>query len=221
MPLIGAYNTRDLGGYPISQNKMTKWGVFLRSADLTNINDIDRRLLYDYGIKTAIDLRCDFEVKNINHFDQKYITYKNIPLMDNYENITNNFYFHMIDNCKDNIKQIFDYIGERISYGGILYNCVLGRDRTGVISALLMLLCGVSDLDVIADYIVSSVYLKPFATSYNLVTEQISANADEIENFLNYLKNQYSGAEDYLLSINVSPEIIEKIRGNFIDIHEI
>ena len=44
-------NVRDIGGYPIDEKSMTKWGVFLRSADLTEISSCDMDVLYNYGIK--------------------------------------------------------------------------------------------------------------------------------------------------------------------------
>ena len=216
LPLKGAFNIRDIGGYPIINGGVTKWKTFLRSEESQQLDETDVAILYDYGIRTTIDLRCcEWEAQKNKNFAQM-IEYKNIPLIDNYDNITGHFYFHMIDNFKDNIKRIFEYIGERISHGGILYNCVSGKDRTGVISAILLLLCGVSELDVIADYMVSEIYLKPFAEKHNLTPDKITANAEWIEQFINYLKDNYSGAEQYLLSIGLSSEVIENIKKNFI-----
>lgn len=216
--LKGASNIRDIGGYQTTKHGVIKWKAFMRSEELQQLDEADVSILYEYGIRTVIDLRCNWEARRNVNFDQKgrLITYKHIPLIDSYDNIIGHFYFHMIDNCKENMKKIFEYIGERISYGGILYNCVSGKDRTGVISAILLLLCGVSELDVIADYIVSAVYLKPFAERHNLASEKISSDAECMAEFICYLKSKYSGAERYLLSIGVSSEIIENIKKYFI-----
>lgn len=122
----------------------------------------------------------------------------------------------MVDFGRENIKQVFDYIGERLAYGGILFNCFLGKDRTGVLSALLLLLCGVSEIDVLADYMVSSVYLKPLAEKLSLSDEFISSKPQFMNEFLIYLKQHYTNTEQYLLSIGVSSATISDIKEKFI-----
>jgi len=219
--LKGASNVRDIGGYPITTGvitkftKFTKWKTFIRCEESQRLDEDDVSILYDYGIRTAIDLRCGWEaLKNDNFYPA--IVYKNIPMIDTYDNISEHFYFHMVDNFKDNIKRIFEYIGERISCGGIIYNCVSGKDRTGVISAILLLLCGVSELDVIADYMVSEIYLRLFAERHKLTPDKIGSNAEYMEQFVLYLNEKYSGAEQYLLSIGLSIKVVENIKVNFI-----
>ena len=63
---------------------------------------------------------------------------------------------------------------------------------------------------------VSEIYLKPFAERHNLTPDKILSNAEWIEQFIDYLKDKYSGAEQYLLSIGLSSEVIENIKKNFI-----
>jgi len=112
----------------------------------------------------------------VNTFASNKILHINIPVFDSYNDITGHFYVYMIENCAKNIKQIFEYIAERLKCGGILYNCVAGNDRTGVLSALLLMLCGVFALDVLADYMVSCVYLKPFAENSVYLMNQFHQN---------------------------------------------
>lgn len=65
IPLAGVYNVRDLGGYQ-ADGGITKWGVYLRSAAMDNITDQDAAFLYQYGIRTVIDLRTASEFKKNN-----------------------------------------------------------------------------------------------------------------------------------------------------------
>ena len=130
--------------------------------------------------------------------------------------LTGHYYIHMIENGKQNIKQIFEYISERLAYGGIIYNCFAGKDRTGVLTALLLLLCGVSELDVLADYMVSSVYLRTRAEILSLSNDYFSSNPEFMEEFLTYFKQKHKSAEQYLLSVGVSPETMANIKKQFI-----
>lgn len=221
LPLESAFNVRDIGGYPVS-NGITKWNIFLRSEGIERVTKNDVAFLYEYGIRTVIDLRTNSEFyKNnvkyiIDTFTSSKITHINIPFIDSYNDNNRHFYIDMIESGKKNIKQIFEYIAEQLTYGGILYNCFAGKDRTGVLSALLLLLCGVSELDILADYMLSSVYLKPLAKMCNLTDDFILSKPEFIEEFLIYLKKEYKSAEQYLLSIGISHEIIAIIKEKFI-----
>lgn len=221
IPLAGVYNVRDLGGYQ-ADGGITKWGVYLRSAAMDNITDQDAAFLYQYGIRTVIDLRTASEFKKnnteylINTLASNKIIHQHIPVIDNYDDITKHFYIHMVENAGDSFRQIFEYIAERLCLGGILYNCFMGRDRTGVLSALLLMLCGVSEDDILADYMVSSIYLRPLAKKLSLSDDFISSRPEYMEEFLQYFKKHYINAEQYLLSIGVLKDAISAIKEKFI-----
>lgn len=213
-------NVRDIGGYPIYGGGITKWKTFLRAEGLESITEYDASFLYDYGIRSVIDLRfcAEFEKNNteylFNIYAKNKITLANMPLIDNYDE-TKHLYIHILESGKKNIRQVFEYIGERLAYGGIIYNCFAGKDRTGVLSALLLLLCGVSELDVLVDYMVSSVYLKTLAEKLGLSHDNLTSEPEFMEEFLDYLKQKHKSAEQYLLLIGVTPEIIAEIKEKF------
>lgn len=221
LPLECVSNVRDIGGYPAG-GSTTKWKVFLRSEGMECVTENDAAFLYGYGIRTVIDLRTcsEYNKNNVEYLNNVFISNKitniNIPFIDDYSHSTRHFYIDMIESGTKNIKQLFEYIGERLAYGGILYNCFAGKDRTGVLSALLLLLCGVSELDVLADYMLSSVYLKPLAKKCNLTDDFILSKPEFMEEFLFYLQKEYKSAEQYLLSIGISHEIIAAIKEKLI-----
>ncbi|MCD7835164.1 MAG: tyrosine-protein phosphatase [Lachnospiraceae bacterium] len=70
------------------------------------------------------------------------------------------------------------------SEGGILFHCQEGKDRTGVISALLMLLGNVADVDIIADYEISNAYL------YEM-TKVAKTIPNAVPDYLLYIKSEY------------------------------
>lgn len=74
LPLQGAYNVRDLGGYPAKDGKLTKRKAFLRADSLADLTADDRIFLYDYGVRLVIDLRSEMgnEAQSRRHRFPKY-----------------------------------------------------------------------------------------------------------------------------------------------------
>lgn len=69
-------------------------------------------------------------------------------------------------------------------------------------------------LDIVADYTVSAIYLRPVANRDNKLYEEILKYLQEIEQVIEHLNNKYDGAENYLKSIGVSSKDIENIKAN-------
>ena len=61
LPLEGAINFRDLGGYKTKEGKYVRWGLLYRSDHLVNLSEKDYEYLNRLGIKMVCDLRTDFE----------------------------------------------------------------------------------------------------------------------------------------------------------------
>ena len=216
--LESVYNIRDLGGYFTNNNTITKWNLLLRSADLADINERDRDILYEYGVRTIINLKEPGETPNPIESDKRFC-YIQAPLVDDFQRMfsiikdyNGSFYLTMIEAFKENIRQIMALISLHIGNGGILFHCVSGKDRTGIISALLLLLNGVSELDVLTDFISSAIYLRPVADKENKTYEKILKYPEEIESVIEYINCTYGGAEGYLKSIGVHNADMEKIK---------
>ena len=225
LPLEGTLNTRDLGGYPTKDNKVTKFHVFIRSDRLTDITDKDSKFLKNYGITDIIDLRgntaIQFTFVSDDNINKKYFKFHYIPLSTlEYEQYANaeknkeNFnhgvgYTYVLEN-KSRIKEVFDILAE--SDGGVLFHCTAGKDRTGIISALILGLCNAYIKDIIANYEVTNTYLSD-SDIVEKYSENLKKSSPEfIITFIENLLKKYDSFEDYILSCNVSKENIEKIR---------
>jgi len=214
LPLSEIFNVRDLGGYPINGDSMTKWGVFFRSGDLSpNANDID--LLYKYGIRTVINLKIEPESPVANDDRFKYV---HLPLVDDFSKFTGGMYPAILSIFSDKVKEVFECIHENLNSGGILFHCVSGKDRTGVIAALLLSLLGVSELDIMANFVVSEIYLRPYAKFIDRPIETMPSPISWIEvDFIEYIKSEYGDAEKYLKQIGISDKILSDIKMAFSD----
>jgi protein-tyrosine phosphatase len=224
LELEGVCNVRELGGYPAGLDGITKWGVFLRSADLADATENDKDLLFGYGIRTIVNLKIVGETSNPIENDKRF-THIHIPLFefDDFSKMTDiaaeyggSIYLATIKAFAPRVKDVFDAIAKHIDGGAILFHCFAGKDRTGIIAALLFLLAGVPALDILADYIVSSVYIRPVMTKLNKPFEEIRIYPDEIELIMEEIENNCGGIKNYLKNIGVPPESIEKIKEHFV-----
>lgn len=121
-------------------------------------------------------------------------------------------YTYLLDN-KTKIKNIFDILAN--AKGGVLFHCTAGKDRTGIVSALILGLCNVDIKDIIANYEVTNTYVSnsEFMNTYS--TNMKKSPPEFIKTFIDNLLDEYNSFEDYILSCKVSKENIEKIRNKF------
>jgi len=215
LPLHDTFNVRDLGGYPINENAITKWGVFYRSGQVSpNSHDID--LLYKYGIRIVIDL-LDAGTPYVSPvLNDKRFKYTRIPLVTDFTKLSGGMYPAILSVFSENVKNVFIFISENLGRGGILFHCASGKDRTGVIAALLLSLSGVSELDIIANFMVSEIYLRPYSKFINRPIETMPSPPSWIEeDFIEYIKKEYGDTKNYLSYIGLSDKIISDIHNAF------
>jgi len=218
-------NTRDLGGYPTAEGKITTYGKFIRSDVPFEVSDQDIEILLNNNIDTVIDVRNDDEVarkpcalKNVNKF--QYYHYKvygdgRIPTSEKDVPFS---YFEMVDE-----QNLMVPIMKTLSNakGGVIYHCAAGKDRTGVISALLLALAGVRKADILADYQISQAYLdsmlKEFCKSnLDIPAYIITPKIEYMEAFLDMFYHKYNSVEEYLLCIGLDINDITNLKQKLI-----
>ena len=218
------YNCRDIGGFLTDSNKVVQTHFFIRSDNLTDISLDEMKYLHDYGVQAVIDFRHQNEIDHapdpfVNHSD---FDYYNIAILDHaqftLEDLNriklSDLYITMGEN-KTFIKQVFETLAKYDK--AVLYHCTAGKDRTGVITALLYKLAGVADVDIIADYEVSFTYLVPKYSGRDenvseMYQDLFSSRPETMETFLNYLNYKYPNIIDYFLSKDISMETIDIIK---------
>lgn len=241
LPLEGTSNTRDIGGYVGSDNKMLKWKKVLRSDGLNRLTETDMVFLKEkYNLKKVIDLRSKTEILNQPNIDykSKNIIYSNIPLTDDYDpNTAKNkdlkalnekffidLYINILDNKQPKLKEVIEEIVNINADESVLFHCTAGKDRTGVVAMLLLGICGVSKIDIITNYMQTEVnlkYNKNFNESMNKLNSNFPENvvnalsksdAEFIESTYDYFINKYKSFNDYFLLIGISEDVIEKLK---------
>lgn len=207
------YNMRDLGGYQTYDNKVTKEWRFIRSDLPYSMSKNEMDVLINHNIRTVIDLRNLDEVLehpdclNNENFDYYQINLNGAGIPSNEEDIAPG-YLAIIDDY-DKMSQVFKVMID--AEGGVLYHCSGGKDRTGVVSVLLLLLAGCNDLDIKADYIVSYNYLRPKLANMDLSKYPRYAGQSKLEyidEFLKLFYDKYININNYMKKLDLTSEEI-------------
>lgn len=138
-------NARDLGGLPAGSST-TQCGALVRAAAPGPLDDAGCQALKDLGLSTLIDLREPSERASLP--DPTCLAVVNAPLPIPY---TVSAADYLADLRSDaSMKQVFEAMAN--APGGVLFHCTYGRDRSGVVAAVLLRALGVSRDEVMADY---------------------------------------------------------------------
>lgn len=228
IPLEGAKNVRDLGGIYTKENKITQFHIFIRGSRLTNLTKKDNEILRKYQITDIIDLRGSTNIQknfisddkiNKDYFKFHYIPLSNTDIEEYVEKNSNKEtfdygegYFLLLKN-KKKVAEIFRVLLN--AEGATLFHCTAGKDRTGVITALILGICDVDESDIIANYEVTYTYIKneEFLQKYE---ERIrKSEARFMETFIKKIKEQYGSFQNYILSCGIKKEEIEQLKEKF------
>lgn len=155
-------NLRDLGGYLTKENKITRFNIFYRSDLPKDMNSQEIKYLLDNNLTTVIDLRNKEEVKRKNNcLNIQDINYYNVSLLgDKCPKVESDIpkgYIDILSN-RETMYEVFNII--KNANGNVLFNCTAGKDRTGVVAMILLLLADVYENDIIADYQISYTYIR-------------------------------------------------------------
>lgn len=219
-------NCRDLGGYP-SKYGCTKFGRFIRCGTVSRPTDNDIKALKELNISAVVDLRGDFEfndqnndmerlTENINHVSLYEL---NVAEAKNVKMTLSEVYEFIVDNYKENINKALKVIAEAPE-GAVLYHCFLGKDRTGILTLMLLTIAGVDEDDIVADYQLTYTYLENYIHTHadslwDTNAEMHYSLPQTMRTLIAYIKHKYGSVQDYIYSTGIDDESIEKIRKRF------
>jgi protein-tyrosine phosphatase len=236
----GGFNFRDLGEFKTSDGKTTKPAVFIRCGNHDKLTESAQEQLLQYGVTTIIDLRTVWECENFPSVfvNSTKLQYKNLPLLPDSFDTDPEFrakadsfphlyevYRLYIDKCQPQIAAIFQAIAE--SHAATAFHCYVGKDRTGIIAALLLSLVGVSDESIASDYAETNAHITHLVSEWyeNVIKENrdlakfkrdSQAVPETILETLAYIRENYGSISEYLLCCGLTPAQLEQIRNRFI-----
>ncbi|HKA49831.1 MAG TPA: tyrosine-protein phosphatase [Candidatus Dormibacteraeota bacterium] len=218
-------NARDLGGLPTGDGH-TRFGRIIRSDDLNRLTEVGRRAMFDHGITTIVDLRGPVERRLSPPALGDHPGYRHRSFVEENPDSSRELgtvadtYIWMLDAMRARVGAILHTIAAAPP-GGVVVHCFAGKDRTGVVSALLLSVAGVPR-DVIAeDYALSRLALRPLLDDWISAESDPEAQADMRRRFqcepqtmtavLEHLDQDYGGVDGYLAAIGVDASTHERL----------
>jgi len=174
----GCFNVRDVGGYATDAGVCTRWRRLVRADNLHRLTPAGCVALVDYGVRTVIDLRAPFELR----IDPSPFAtgpalpgapaYLHLPVLDrdgcgrtvaaavDAAPTVEAIYELLLEQCRDQIGVVISAIASAPD-GGVVVYCHAGKDRTGLIVALVLAVAGVRRRVIARDYALSDRHLPP------------------------------------------------------------
>lgn len=232
------FNFRDLGGYKARNGKTVAWKRLYRSGELRLMTQSDlQKLQREIKLAAVIDLRSNFEITNqsVGLLAQSDIKYHNVALISDggnreaniqrYKNHTSmgQFYAQLV--CQ---KEFGNKIVNALEIMTIpenhplIFHCSAGKDRTGILTAILLYALGVTGEDIQRDYCLSAPYVASIVSLMKNQPELAEKNSDlpgyfweispdSVTLLLAKIQKEFGGAAGYLKTHGAEKNLIERL----------
>jgi protein-tyrosine phosphatase len=236
----GVRNFRDLGGYRARDGRTIAWRRVFRSAGLAHMSPGDKTKLQEIGIKTVIDLRTPTEQEQQQEkvlLREIWAEYYNVPFRPDNPNYYLEEELELYKGVA-NMGEVYLYRFRRGSFGkrvlecigimaateshSLIFHCGAGKDRTGMLAAILLASLGVADEDIINDYVMTAPYMEDIKE--NIVNDPATpevvkelpdftweAIPESMSTFLDGLRREYGSIDNYLNKQGVDISVIKRL----------
>jgi len=239
----GCLNVRDLGGLPIEDGRRTRAGAVVRSDNIRGLTDAGWRALADHGVTRIVDLRWpeelaedpprDVEIDVVHvsvlgeQYDAGYVAELDAHLAS-VDDVADHYawsYVDFLERYRDRFGLAFAAVAD--ADGTVVVHCMGGKDRTGIVSALLLRLAGVQ-LDAIGeDYAVTAANLEPSTSKWiPAITDPVArakweklrdTPAEAMVRVVQEIEARYGDVASYLRAAGVTETQIERLRERLVD----
>ncbi len=256
VPLEGVKNTRDLGGLTTADGKTLRSGLLIRSGEIDHIDQAGKDLLDQMGVAAIIDLRTTKEatLAPAQWPEGGGPVRYNFPLMENEsalidemrdklksgtaeadwmdQTFQESFAYTPID-YTDEIRGVFDVLLAQPDDTAVLYHCSGGKDRTGVVTALLLSALGVPRDQIEADFLFTNISVDADQTAAEVAAQinadqgtqmtaadvwpSVGVRPEYLARFYDSVTAEYGSIDNYLREgLGLSDEDIAQLRAKYL-----
>jgi protein-tyrosine phosphatase len=236
IPHERVFNLRDLGGYHTRDGRSTRWGRLFRGDGLHRLDPDDCAVL---GLATVLDLRTEHEIIERGRLDVAGVDWHHLPVLQTAwdptwlteeitaERFLADRYLVMLAEGAEALGTALQVLADPDRLPAA-FHCAAGKDRTGVLAALVLSLVGVDDDTIAADYGLSRLGMGRFVAwvratypdRLDTMSDQPSAFMDApdvaMHLFLADLRELHGSVEDYAASVGAGPAVVEALRANLL-----
>lgn len=250
LPLDGAHNARDLGGYAGVDGRRVRWGRLYRSDALGELSDDDVSYLARLGVQQVVDFRSDLEREREPD---------RLPASPAPRVVLRPIFGEALDpqTLRDRILSggaRRDEMAEMLVAGNrafvtefagvysdflrdlanpenlpVLFHCTAGKDRTGILAAVVLAALGVSDDDIVHDYMLTAecrtardAYLQVHDPDYYAFVQSLPAairemDAESIPTMLRWIRDEHGSVTEYLRAGGVDQVTLTALQANLLE----
>ena len=236
--LEGCFNFRDIGGYPTTDGRRIRWRRLFRSDGLHALTERDvRHLRDDVSLAQIVDLRSTAELQSEGRgrLGEEPIEFHHLPLFDGDTTAAReqprditlaDRYVLLAEFAADRIARVLGTLAD--APGPAVFHCAAGKDRTGVISAVLLGLLGVPDEIIIADYAATQEGLEAIvdrlmsldgyrAMLSALPPDTMHADPATMETLLARMRERWGSIDGYARTAGLSADARARLRASLLE----
>ena len=226
--LDGCVNFRDVGGY-VAAGGAVRWRRLFRSDALHALTAADVEVLRGLNLTTVIDLRSGFEREHdgpgphplaelsVRFVHAPIIDAGNGAIMADSSLTLAERYARIVETAAEPVAAAVTAIAA--SPGASVFHCAAGKDRTGMVSAVVLGALGVADDDVVADYAMTGAHLEAisaklqghpaYETTYQYVPKDaMTADAQTMSGFIAELRARHGDMGGFLRGAGVNTDLL-------------
>jgi protein-tyrosine phosphatase len=240
LPLTGAFNFRDLGGYLGAGGRRVRWRTLFRADGLSRLHDEDLVVLGELGMRSVLDLRTGGEVGHgrvdadalgwrYHHLSVLSEEWEPLALPDDADaaEVLGSLYVQMLDEGAEEFAAALRLLADERSVPAV-FHCAAGKDRTGVLAALVLGLLGVDHHVIVEDYSLSGHRMEQLIErlkaespeALNAMNDQPAAYwaapPDAMARLLRHIDAEYGSIASYTASIGAGGDVADGLRATLL-----
>lgn len=244
VPFEASFNFRDVGGYETVDGHRVRPRTIFRSGPLQRMTAADLERVLAFGVRTVIDLRSSDELTEWGRFPETVtVDFHHLPFYERdaltitgpsagshsreSESAIGESYVLMAVAGRAAIATALQVIADTDE--PIVFHCGSGKDRTGILTALLLATLGVPDASIGADYELSELALSQSiawaeahdagmaAALAKLPAWKRHSSPEAIRVFLDRLRDHSGSIDDFLADAGVAPGVLERLRARLLE----
>ena len=229
------FNVRDLGGLPTFDGRSIRPGHLFRADGVHRLTGDDLERARALGLRTVVDLRTAGEIERSRRFpvEEHPCEWHHLPVLERMwsdddlvattgaVDFLRDRYLDMLDSGGPSIARIVELVADGTP---LLFHCAAGKDRTGVVAAILLSLAGVSHEEIAVDYHATAGAMAAFVDWLTVAhpeamdsmtsqpPEYLEAPREAMEGFLSAVEERFGSVERYVIGIGVAPDTVDRLR---------